>query len=163
MDNNYISAKTAGTLDGLFRERVKLSPELTAYKHYDRDQEAWCDTSWYEMGQMVSRWQAALKKENLQDGDRVGLLLNNSREWVAFEQAALGLGLVVVPFYVDDRPDNVAYILNDAGVKVMLLENDRQLHCLEPLFNQLEGVQRFIVLNSKDPLPDDEHIVLAKD
>jgi long-chain acyl-CoA synthetase len=43
-----------------------------------------------------------------------------------FEQAALGLGLVVVPLYVNDRPDNVAYILNDAGVKLLLLENQAQ-------------------------------------
>ena len=149
MDNNYISAETAGTLDGLFRERVRLSPQLTAYKHYDREQEAWRDTSWYEMGQMVSRWQAALKNENLNKGDRVGIWLSNSREWVAFEQAALGLGLVVVPFYVDDRPDNIAYIANDAGVKVILLESDRQMQGLEPLLDQLEGVKRFVILQSK--------------
>lgn len=165
MDKNYISAKMAGTLDGLFRERVRLSPHLTAYKHYDRDQGSWCDTSWFEMGQMVSRWQAALRAEDLEKGDRVGLLLSNCREWVAFEQAALGLGLVVVPFYVDDRPDNISYIINDAGVKVMLLENDKQLQRLEPLIDELEGVQRLIILNSKTGQleNDDERIVLTDD
>jgi long-chain acyl-CoA synthetase len=164
MSNDIISAKSAGTLDGLFRERVRLSPQLTAYKHYDRNQQAWCDTSWHEMGQMVGQWQAALRSENLQQGDRVGLLLSNRREWVAYEQAALGLGLVVVPFYVDDRPDNIAYILNDAGVKVMLLENDKQLQSLEPLREQLEDVQRFVVLHGKrQQLPDDdESVVLAE-
>jgi long-chain acyl-CoA synthetase len=43
-----------------------------------------------------------------------------------FEQAALGLGLVVVPLYVNDRPGNVAYILNDADVRLLLLENPSQ-------------------------------------
>lgn len=163
MIENYISAKTAGTLDGLFRERVRLTPQMTAYKHYDRQQECWRDTSWAEMGHMVSRWQAALQSENLQKGDRVGLLLSNSREWVAYEQAALGLGLVVVPFYVDDRPDNIAYIINDAGVKIMLLENEKQQQQLIPLLEQLEPVQRFVVLNNKTGnLPvDDERIVFA--
>ena len=28
-----------------------------------------------------------------------------------FDQAALSLGLVTVPLYTDDRPDNIAYIL----------------------------------------------------
>jgi long-chain acyl-CoA synthetase len=163
MDNNYISAESAGTLDGLFRERVRLSPQLIAYKHYDREQQDWRDTSWYEMGQMVSRWQAALKNENLNKGDRVGIWLSNSREWVAFEQAALGLGLVVVPFYVDDRPDNIAYIANDAGVKVILLESDRQMQGLEPLLDQLEGVKRFVILQSKSEqlAVKDERVVLA--
>ncbi|MEJ2141641.1 MAG: long-chain fatty acid--CoA ligase [Gammaproteobacteria bacterium] len=165
MDNNYISAQTAGTLDGLFRERVRLTPQLTAYKHFDRNQGKWCDTSWYEMGEMVSRWQAALKKEDLNEGDRVGLWLNNSREWVAFEQAALGLGLVVVPFYVDDRPDNIAYICNDSGAKVILMENEKQLKRLEPLLAQLEAVKRFVVLNSKNQQieTDDERVILSDD
>ena len=115
------------------------------------------------MGQMVGRWQAALRAENLKQGDRVGLLLNNSREWVAYEQAALGLGLVVVPFYVDDRPDNITYIVNDAGVKVMLLENDRQLQRLEPLMNELEGIQRFVILYSKSSSTNDDRLILAQD
>ena len=42
-----------------------------------------------------------------------------------FDMAALGLGLVVVPLYTQDRPDNVAYILNDAGCKVLLFEGPR--------------------------------------
>ena len=37
-------------------------------------------------------------------------MLRNSPEWVTFDQAALGLGLVVVPLYTQDRADNVAYI-----------------------------------------------------
>jgi len=164
MNETHITAKTAGTLDGLFRERVKLTPQLTAYKHYDRQQEGWCDTTWYEMGQMVARWQTALRQEDLQEGDRVGLILSNSREWIAYEQAALGLGLVVVPFYVDDRPDNIAYIINDAGVEVMLLESDKQLKSLLPLFDQLEDVKRFIILNAKNEElnNDDDRAVLAK-
>ena len=43
-----------------------------------------------------------------------------------FEQAALSLGLVLVPLYVEDRPDNIAYIVNDAQVKVILFENAAQ-------------------------------------
>ena len=116
------------------------------------------------MALLASQWQAALHKEQLQEGDRVGLLLNNSRECVAYEQAALGLGLIVVPLYVDDRPDNIAYILNDAGVKVLLLENERQYEQLDPLLEQLGGVQQFVILNNKpgQVLPDAERVVLAE-
>ena len=65
MSNEYISAKTAGTIDGLFRERVRLTPHQTAYKHYDRQQENWCNTSWAEMAQIITRWQSALEAEQL--------------------------------------------------------------------------------------------------
>ncbi len=57
-------------------------------------------------------------------------MLRNSPEWVIYDQAALGLGLVVVPLYTQDRPDNVAYIINDAGCKVLLIEGAEQWQAL---------------------------------
>ena len=53
-------------------------------------------------------------------------MLRNSPEWVTYDQAALGLGLVVVPLYTQDRPDNVAYIIADAGCKVLLIDGPEQ-------------------------------------
>ena len=113
--SNFIRANVAGTLDGLFRERVRQSPDSIAYRHYDRKQQEWQDHSWEQMADEVSRWQQALAQEGLQEGDRVAILMRNCPTWVAFDQAALGLGLAVVPLYTDDRPDNIAYILNDSG------------------------------------------------
>jgi long-chain acyl-CoA synthetase len=43
----------------------------------------------------------------LDPGDRVAILLANAVEWVCFEQAALALGLVVVPLYPWDSPENL--------------------------------------------------------
>jgi long-chain acyl-CoA synthetase len=114
-----ITAATAGTLAGLFRERVRRTPEATAYRHYDETAGRWQDSSWADMAAAVGRWQAAFAVENLLPGDRVAILMRNSREWVIFDQAALGSGLVVVPLYLDDRPENTAYILNNAGVKLL--------------------------------------------
>jgi long-chain acyl-CoA synthetase len=122
---DFIDARQAGTLYGLFRQRVARSPDKLAYRNYDRARKAWVDTNWSQMAALVARWQAALSAENLQAGDRVAISLRNSKEWVAFDQAALGLGLVTVPLYCDDRPDNVSYILNDCTAKLVLVENPR--------------------------------------
>ena len=77
----------------------------------------WVDWTWGEVAHVVGRWRAAFKKEGLKPGDRVALCLRNRTEWVVFDQAALELGLVSVPLYFDDRPDNMAWCLNDAGVR----------------------------------------------
>lgn len=79
--------------------------------------------SWGEFAREVARWQSALKAEGLVRGDRVALSLRNSREWAIFEQAALGLGLVVVSLYTDDRPDNAAYIIQDSGASLLLVQD----------------------------------------
>ena len=95
----------------------------------------------------MARWQAALRAKDLAAGDRVAMMLRNCPQWVMFEQAAMSLGLVVVPLYTVDRPDNMAYIINDAQVKVLLFETDEQWQALRTVRDQLGGVQRFVSLD----------------
>jgi len=126
------------TLTDLFLERVRVSPEGKAYRWFDGA--AWVDMSWAQAATEVGRWQAALAKENLKPGDRVGLCSRNRVEWMCFDQAALGLGLVVVPLFYNDRPDNMAYCLTDAGAKLLLLEDGKLWEALRTQANTLERV-----------------------
>lgn len=105
----------------LFLGRVHATPHAPAYRQFVN--ETWVDVTWAEVAREVARFRAALARENLKPGERVALCLRNRIEWVCFDQAALALGLVTVPLYFDDRPDNMAYCLNDAGCKLLLLEN----------------------------------------
>lgn len=143
---DLIGVKAAGSLAGLLAERIARSPQAVAYRNYDREAREWCDYSWARIGQEVARWQAGLRAEGLRPGDRVALVLRNSVEWVCFDQAALGLGLVTVPLYVDDRPDNVAYILNDAAVKLLLVENTRLWKRLQPAVKPVASLKRVLLL-----------------
>jgi len=152
---SLIPANVAGTLDGLFRERVRLTPDGEAYRHYDRASQAWQSLSWADMAKQVSGWQQALAGEDLQEGDRVAILMANGPDWVAFEQAALGLGLVVVPLYCDDRPDNMAYILNDAGCKLVLMQEYKQWQALSVHKDTLPTVKRFVIMKGDDQAADE--------
>ena len=40
----------------------------------------------------------------------------------------MGLGLVTVPLYVEDRVDNVAYIIDNAEVKVVFVQGKAELN-----------------------------------
>ncbi len=141
-----ITAEVAGTLAGLFRERVRRTPDLVAYRQYDEADDRWKDYTWADMASEVSRWQAAFKTEDLQAGDRVAIIMRNCREWVHFEQAALGCGLVVVPLYTDDRPENMAYILNNAGARVVFLQGSEHWERLLEVRDQLGGLKRILTL-----------------
>jgi long-chain acyl-CoA synthetase len=144
MEGNYIKPEEAVTLHGVFLARVKRSPEGEAYRYFDVQQSVWRTLTWSEMHKQVARWQDALRRENLSTGDRVAIMLRNCPQWVMFEQAALSLGLVVVPLYVEDRPDNVAYIVNDAQIKVLLFETAAQWQALRTVLGHLDCVQRFV-------------------
>lgn len=156
-----ISCDTAGTLDRLFRIRCLTSPDRLAYRYFDRETKTWPEVNWKQMADLTSRWQQGLEKENLSKGDRVAIQLKNSIEWIAFEQAALGLGLVVVPLYVDDRADNVAYILHDAGVKVLLVNDDKQWQELSVHIDEDSSLKRVVLLSSSHADPSQQNDILS--
>lgn len=152
---DIISLAAADTLDGLFRERVRRAPEAVAYIYFDKTRDAWCTITWEEMAARVARWQAALAQEQLRPGDRVAIMLRNGPEWVVFDQAALALGLVTVPLYTDDRPDNVAYILSDCAAKLVLLQDSACWRRLRDALAPLSGLQRIVLGgNTHEPLQD---------
>ena len=152
---DIISTEIAGTLDGLLFQRVKRTPDTTAYRSYDAADKRWQDISWREVAEEVSRWHAALAAEKLLPGDRVAVLLRNSKDWVFFDQAALSCGLVTVPLYTDDRPDNIDYILSDAAVKVLLVQDASQWKRLAPALVGQEQLQRVLILASPKTSPTD--------
>lgn len=160
---NSIPYDEARTLDGLFRARVNRTPDAVAYRYFDKAAGGWHDSSWREMAREVARWQAGLATLNLDPGDRVALSLKNSREWVMFEQAALGMGLIVVPLYTDDRPDNIAFIVGDAGIKLLLLPDVRRWKQLAPALNDQPSLHNVVLLNGEcEGLHDeDERLVCA--
>ncbi len=143
---HVISVEAARTLDGLLRERVKRTPEAIAYRDYNTEHSNWRDYTWAQIDHQVARWQEALTKDGLKAGDRVAVMLRNSPEWVIFDQAALGLGLVVVPLYTQDRPDNVAYILNDSGCKVLLFGTNVQWASFKDVRDQLGDLVRILIV-----------------
>ena len=118
-----ISSDVAVTIPGLFRERVKRSPDAIAYRYFDQKHNIWKESTWQEMSIEVAHCQAALQKEPLEKGDRVAIMATNSREWIIFDQAVLGLGLVLVPLYTQDRADNANYILKDCNAKLLVIDN----------------------------------------
>jgi long-chain acyl-CoA synthetase len=142
--DDVIPVDVALTLDGLFRERVRRTPELTAYRYFDERAGVWRDYTWAVMSEHVSRWAVAFARDGLNAGDRVAVWLRNSPEWVMFDIAAHTLGLVVVPLYTQDRPDNIAYIVRDAGCKVLLFEGAEQWRMLGEVMGQLDGVTRLV-------------------
>ena len=148
--HSHITPEQAGTLSGLFYERVRRSPERIAYRYYDSGNDLWKDLTWAQAGALAARWQAALAGENLQPGERVAVMLQNCLEWVMFDQAALANGLVVVPLYTQDRAENVAYILQNAGAKVLLLGGQEHWDSLQPVRDQLGFIERIVTLSHVD-------------
>ncbi len=145
---DIISLDQAANLSDLFHVRVHRTPDKVAYRYYDNSSNQWTDISWSQMADHVARWQEALRIENLAAGDRVALMINNCPEWVMLEQAAIGLGLVVVPLYTNDRADNVSYIIDNADIKVLLIQGQEHWDDLKSTLKDNKSLQRIVSIDS---------------
>ncbi len=165
LTEDIITTEAAGTLDGLLYQRVRRTPREIAYRSFDPAKKCWRDTCWEEVGEQVARWREALAREDLEPGERVAVHLRNSTEWVCFDQAAHACGLVVVPLYTDDRPDNIAYILDNAAVRVLLVADDANWKRLAPAVSGQDQLKRVLVLNKPEDagVHADERVVYVSD
>jgi len=132
MLERLISAECADTLPGLFHERVRRTPLSVAYREYDPRTGCWINYSWASMEIRAARFQQALTREGLKTGDRVALCLPNCTDWVSFDMASLGLGLVVVPLYADDSVTNIAHILAHCEARLVLVDTQQRWSELVP-------------------------------
>lgn len=146
------------TIAHVFAKRVAATPDKVAYREHDPKAGAWRESTWREVGARVGRVAAALAAEGLAPGDRVGIMLKNGVDWVAFDMGAHATGLVVVPIYVDDRPDNVAYILEDADVRVLLVGGEEAWRRLQACCGRVQGLRRVVTVQPVAE-PGDERVV----
>jgi len=162
---NKITIQEAPTISMLFRERVRQSASQTAYVQFDIGTRQWQETTWSDMANEVGRWQAAMQKDGLVAGDRVAIMAKNSRDWVVFDQAAAGLGLITVPLYTDDRPDNVSYIIQQTEAKLLVVDGRKQWRRLEGASDGLPSLQRIVSLTSieEDDKPRDPRLESLND
>src|SRR2546423_8998651 len=114
------------------------TPQRILYRQFSGG--AWRDISAREIAAYAARWQAFLRAEGLAPGDRVALCLKNGIHWVAADQAALGLGLVVVPLYADDNPENIAWCLENSGARLLVAETSRMADALRGVAASLPRV-----------------------
>lgn len=144
---DIVPRKAAETLDDLFYERARRSPTQIAYRHHERH-DGWIDLTWEEMARWVARWRSALAAEGLGAGERIAILQRNSPQWVMIDQAALSLGLVTVPLYTDDRAENAAFILANAGARVLFIQDAGRWERLAEVLGEHTLLQRIVIIES---------------
>ncbi len=137
----------ADNIANLFH-RQRASPGRVLYRHFSDS--AWEDVTAGEVAVLIGRWQAAFRREAYAPGDRIALCARNGVSWVAIDQAALGLGLVVVPLYVDDNPDNVAWCVDNAQARLLIVENSRMAASLAGVADSAHPLPPVVVLRPGD-------------
>jgi long-chain acyl-CoA synthetase len=106
----------------------------------------WKPVTSRDFGASVARTARALDGWGIRGGDRVAILSENRPEWPTADIASLLLGAVTVPLYTTLTPEQTAFVLNDAGCRVIFLSSDQQLHKVLSILPQTQ-LEKIVVMD----------------
>ncbi len=117
MTDNHLGQIITDTLDR-HGDRIAMR-----YKAQDQ----WVSLTYNAVGLNVRCLAAALIRAGLEPGDRVAIYSGNRHEWALTDFACIMAGLVSVPIYSTNTKDQAAYIMEDAGSRLVFTGNGDQL------------------------------------
>ncbi|MDQ2962887.1 MAG: AMP-binding protein [Pseudomonadota bacterium] len=123
---------------GEYFQQHASAPDKVLYRHFFGGD--WRDVTVGEIAALIGRWQAALAVRGLAAGDRVAVCLKNGVDWIGLDLAALGLGLVVVPLYVDDNPESIAWCIANAEARLLVVETTKIATALKSIGSALPPI-----------------------
>ena len=112
-----------------------------------REAGKWVPISSQQLGESVARTARALHSWGIRPGDRVAILGENRPEWAIADISSLLLGAVTVPLYTTLTAEQTAFVLNDAGCRVMFVSSDQQLHKIISIVGKTQ-IEKIVVMDA---------------
>ena len=140
-----VEAALESLVDLLDSRVAKYGPRpLFATKRQGR----WIETSYADFSGLVAEVRGGLASMGVGPGDRIGIIAGNSLEWASIAYAAYGLGAAIVPMYENQLAKEWAFIVRDAGVKVLFASTEGICTQLLELRKIIPSVQAVVALSA---------------
>jgi len=130
------------TLPGLLRRNAARLPARAAIR--EKDLGVWQTWNWSDYFAHVRDFAAGLSAEGFGRGDRLAVIGDNRPRLYAAQLAAHALGGIAVPVYQDSIARELAYVLEHAGVSVVVAEDQEQADKILSLRETLPALRRLI-------------------
>ena len=140
---------TVATLSKLFLESCRAYPNPA--RMMTKAADVWTKIPTEAIETSVRRLALGLQALGLKHGDRMAILSENRPEWVMTDFAALCMGAVTVPIYTSLLPDQVRYILGDAGAKIVVCSDLEMWRKVEVVRGELPALERVVVIDGDPP------------
>jgi long-chain acyl-CoA synthetase len=109
----------------------------------------WEEISWAKYHQAVSAVGQGLLALGIGPGDHVAILSDNCPQWIYADLGAQGIGARGVGIYQTNPPEDVAYVLNHCGAKVLFCEDQEQVDKAIAVAEQTPLVEKIIVFDPR--------------
>lgn len=142
---NDVFFMNCDTPQKVFLARCKEWGNEPALRHKRRG--LWQTTNWADYLENTRAVGLALADRGLQRGDVVCVLAENRPEWLYADMGAQCMGFVGNGIYPTASPEQVAFILQNSGSRVLFVENQEQLEKALCVRNACPDLQRIVVMD----------------
>src|SRR5688572_8490473 len=118
-----VSFNESATVPSLLRNVVENihKPEETFL--IDKKTTEWEEISFKETLDNADAVSTFFLNKGIKKGDRMGLMIENSPEYVYYDQGIQQIGAINTSIYPTLSEHEVEYIINDSGIKAILIGN----------------------------------------
>jgi len=133
---------TLDTFPKLLASHVRQRPTRDAIR--EKDLGIWQSWTWAEAAAEIRALACGLATLGLRRGDKLAIIGDNRPRLYWGMTAAQALGAVPVPLYQDAVADEMAYVLDNADVKIALVEDQEQVDKMLEVRERCPGVEHVI-------------------
>jgi long-chain acyl-CoA synthetase len=130
-----------------FCESVSLYPENAVLK-YKGDEKKYRDITYQQLYELTSRVASSIREFGIKKSDTVGIFSHNRPEWAIADLAILKLGGIVVPLYPTLPDSYVKYIVTDAKIKLMFVEDAGLVHVIDRIRNGAPHLEQVVLFDA---------------
>jgi len=112
---------------------------------------AWREMGYRELGDGVRQIARGLIALGIEAGDRVAILSETRPEWTLADSGTLAAGAVVVPVYQTSSSEEVSYILEHSGARLVFCEDEGQLAKVQQVREELPRLEQIVLLTGSAP------------
>ena len=145
---------SGGPGKGLYAQNLALAFKATVDRLGDDEAIIWYEgderksASWNVAAAQVRQYAGGLAKLGLEKGDTVAIMTNNRTEFYAVDMAAVSLGGVPFSIYQTSSPEQIQYVVSDAGAKIAIIEAPF-LEVFEKARKELPNIEHVIVIGGE--------------
>jgi len=130
------------TFPKLLQSHVLLRPTRDAIR--EKDLGIWQSWTWAEAAAEIRALACGLARLGLKRGEKLAIIGDNRPRLYWGMTAAQALGAVPVPIYQDAVADEMAYVLDNADVKIALVEDQEQVDKILEVMERCPQIEHII-------------------
>ena len=121
-----------------------LDKEVIFYKKNNK----WKGLTGKDILSLVEKISFSLYVNGLRYQEKIAILSNTSYKWSMCDYGIISMGAVTTTVYPSLMPDQIEFILNDSGSKLVFVEDQMQLEKIKSIFDSCKNLKKVIVMDN---------------